>query len=308
MNSSHSTQPAQGVYAALATPRRKNAAEPDTAALLDYLDTVVRKGVNGIVLFGSTGEFVHFDLADRIHALNLAIRRSRVPVIVNVSHSTLDGAIALADDAKDRGAAGLLLMPPYFYRYGEQEIEEFYFRFAKTIGQDVPIYLYNLPFYTHGLSPELATRLLRSGLFGGIKDSSGDWNLFQALAALRRTLEFRLFVGNDRLYAKAYRENADGVVSGIAAALPELIVAMNRALRQGNEERICFLDKQLQQFLDRIERFPGSTGVKQAAVARGWGLSYMAVPLGASGTAELNSFQSWLEDWIPSILKECEKP
>jgi dihydrodipicolinate synthase/N-acetylneuraminate lyase len=302
------TQPAQGVYAALATPRRKNLPEPDTAALLDYLDTVVRTGVNGIVLFGSTGEFVHFDLADRIHALNLAIRRSRVPVLVNVSHSTLDGAVTLADDAKDRGAAGLLLMPPYFYRYADQEIEEFYLIFAKAIGQDVPIYLYNLPLYTSALSAELVTRLLQSGLFGGIKDSSGDWNLFQSLAALHGTLEFRLFAGNDRLYVRACQEGADGVVSGIAAALPELIVAIHRALQRRDEERICLLDRHLQQFLDRIERFPGSTGVKQAAVARGWGLLHMAVPLGASGTAELNSFRSWLDEWMPSILKECEKP
>ena len=77
---------ASGIYAALATPRRKDRVEPDTAAFLDYLDEVIRAGVDGIVLFGSTGEFVHFDAVDRMQTLNLAIRRSRVPVLVNISH------------------------------------------------------------------------------------------------------------------------------------------------------------------------------------------------------------------------------
>src|SRR5689334_12161275 len=116
---------ADGVYAALATPRRKGLAEPDTVGILDYLDAVAQGGVDGVLLFGSTGEFVHFDIADRIHNLSLAIRRSRVPVLVNVSHSTLDGAVLLADDAIACGAAGVLVMPPYFFRYSESDIEQF---------------------------------------------------------------------------------------------------------------------------------------------------------------------------------------
>src|SRR6185312_10120411 len=110
-------------------------AEPDTAALLDYVDTVTRAGVDGLVLFAAIGEFVHFDAADRTHALKMAIRRSRVPVLVNVSHSTLDGALALADGAIDSGAAGLLVLPPYFYRYRQDDIYEFYMRFRSEVAE-----------------------------------------------------------------------------------------------------------------------------------------------------------------------------
>src|SRR5438552_19188477 len=100
--------PASGVYAALATPRRPNSIEADAAALLDYLDAIVRAGVDGLVLFGSTGEFVHFDLGERMRLLMFAVRRSRVPVLVNVSHSTLVGAVDLAEHAVEIGASGLL--------------------------------------------------------------------------------------------------------------------------------------------------------------------------------------------------------
>src|SRR5437763_11073546 len=106
---------ASGVYAALGTPRRPNSTEADGAAMLDYLDAVVQAGVDGLVLFGSTGEFVHFEIEERTRVVSLAIRRSRVPVLVNVSHSTLAGSVELAENASDAGASGLLLMPPYFY-------------------------------------------------------------------------------------------------------------------------------------------------------------------------------------------------
>ena len=106
------SQLAHGVYAALATPLRRNATEPDTGAFLDYVDVVARTGVNGLVLFGATGEFIHFDAARRAHTLNLVLKRSRLPVLVNVSHSSLGGALELAEDAIDAGASGVLVMPP----------------------------------------------------------------------------------------------------------------------------------------------------------------------------------------------------
>ena len=61
----------------------------DLAALLEMVDFLCSAGVDGIVLFGSTGEFVHFETADRARALSLAVKRSRCPVYANVSHSNL---------------------------------------------------------------------------------------------------------------------------------------------------------------------------------------------------------------------------
>ena len=195
----HSAFPAlaEGVYAALATPCREDSIEPDTAALLDYVDIVARAGVDGLVLFGTTGEFVHYDVAERIRTFGLAIRRSRVPVLVNVSHSTLDGALILAESAMGSGAAGILVMPPYFYRYSDGEILRFYLQFIELIEQRIPTYLDNAPAFTNPISESLAQRLLDTGLFAGIKDSSGDWELFQKLNEMRHRHDFRLLSGNE---------------------------------------------------------------------------------------------------------------
>ncbi|MGA8028297.1 MAG: dihydrodipicolinate synthase family protein [Bryobacteraceae bacterium] len=296
---------ASGVYAALATPRRPNSTEADCAALLDYLDTVARAGVDGFVLFGSTGEFVHFDIAERMRVVMLAIRRSRVPVLVNVSHSSLAGAVDLAADAIRTGAAGLMLMPPYFYRYTDDQIFAFYREFARLSGGDVPVYLYNLPFFTNPISMNLADRLFRSGAFAGIKDSSGEWETFKALRALQASCPFTLLAGHESIYVRARRAGADGIISGVAAAVPELVVAIDRAIRASDFARAQRLNLMLQEFVGWIGKFPATVGIKQAAATRGWKLNQFALPFDQKGSSDLIAFQQWFRAWLPVTLSEC---
>lgn len=307
MAKSKEPPPPSGVYAALATPRRPETNEADAAALLDYLDTVVRAGVNGLVLFGSTGEFVHFDLGERMRALTLAIKRSRVPVLVNVSHSTLTGALDLAENAIHAEAAGLLLMPPYFYHYTDAQLIEFYGQFVHFVSGQTPVYLYNLPFFTNPISGPLAVRLLSSGAFAGIKDSSGDWRLFETLRDLRGKVPFTLMVGSESLFLRCRSAGADGIVSGVAAAIPELLVAIERSIRAGDCERANRLNTRLIEFVDWIEKFPAAIGIKQAAVARGWKLNQFPFPLDDDTQADLAGFHHWLHEWLPAVLKESSE-
>ncbi len=293
---------AGGVYTALATPRLRDAVEVDASALFDYLDTIVDAGVDGVVLFGSTGEFVHFDVAERMRALSLASRRCRVPLLVNVSHSTLGGALDLAENALDSCASGLLLMPPYFYRYNDEQIYEFYCRFASALDAKMPIYLYNIPVFTNPLTASLATRLLTTGQFAGIKDSSGDWQLFEELQSLHAKLPFQLMIGSDPLYFRARPLGADGIVSGVAAALPELIVALDRALSANDLPRAAKLNTLLDEFIGWIDRFPAPVGVRRAAVARGWKLQHSSLPFDERTAAGLQEFEQWFVAWLPGVL------
>jgi 4-hydroxy-tetrahydrodipicolinate synthase len=307
MGESKQPLPASGVYAALATPRRSSSLEGDAAALLDYLDEITRAGVNGLVLFGATGEFVHFDVGERMRLLMFAVRRSRVPVLVNVSHSTLVGAVELAEHALEVGAAGVLLMPPYFYSYGDGQLARFYEDFVRFLGGKIPIYLYNLPSFTNRISAQLAQALLSSGAFAGIKDSSGEWQMFEALNALQPKRPFKLLIGNESLYLRARAAGADGVVSGVAAALPELLVAIDEAFCNSKLERAQQLDLHLQQFVEWLDKFPTTVGIKQTAAARGWKHEQFAIPLDEQTTAILSAFRDWLRDWIPMVLSECRQ-
>jgi 4-hydroxy-tetrahydrodipicolinate synthase len=122
-------QPLSGVIAAAVTPHKRGT-EPDIGATLELIDFLCAAGVQAIALLGSTGEFVNLNFDDRVRLVYLAVKRSRIPVLAGVSHSTLDGAMALGCEASAAGAAGLLLMPPFFFRYRQPEIHEFYLRFA----------------------------------------------------------------------------------------------------------------------------------------------------------------------------------
>ena len=63
-----------------------------------------------------------------------------------------------------------------------------------------------------------ACAILETGQFAGIKDSSGNTEIFDALHALRQRMPFRLLLGNERLLA-SHRALADGVISGCACGL-----------------------------------------------------------------------------------------
>jgi dihydrodipicolinate synthase/N-acetylneuraminate lyase len=294
MSLSDRNELAHGVYAELLTPRRPGVVAPDTGALLDYVDNVARAGVDGLVLFGVTGEFVHFDMPDRMHALRMAIRRSRVPVLVNVSHSTLDGAIALADDALSSGAAGVLLLPPCFYPHSDEQLAEFYLQFRKNVSPEMPVYAYDHPYCRNRVSRPLAERLLATGEFAGVIATTED--IFE---------HPRILIADERVYFGARRRGAAGCVSQVAAALPELLVALDRAIRSQSESRATLLNAHLQDFLEHTEQLPPLTGISAAAAGRGWKLVHPPVPLDRGARHDLDEFVEWLRGWLPAMLKAC---
>jgi 4-hydroxy-tetrahydrodipicolinate synthase len=293
-----------GVYAAAITPRREGPGI-DLAGVFDLLDFLGRGGVDGIALMGSTGEFLHFPVIERCRLISLAVRRSRVPILAGVSHSTFDGALALAREAAIAGAAGVLLMPPYFFSYTQEEVRHFYLQFAEAMKGSVPIFLYNIPAYTTAISALLAVELLATGMFAGIKDSTASWDEFEALRAARERCPFTLMAGQDVLYSRARLAGADGVISGIASAIPELHVALDRALLGGQTERAESLDLRLQEFVAWIAEFPAPVAIREAAAMRGMRPGPPAAPAGPEAKRRLAEFGEWFRAWLPEMLREC---
>src|SRR5439155_23508278 len=118
------------IHVAAVTPHRDSGHQADLAATLELVDYLCAARVHGIALLGSTGEFLHLSLEHRAHLVRMAVKRSRVPVMAGVTHSTLDGAVTLAEQAAQAGAAAVLVMPPYFFPYQQSEVGELYLRFS----------------------------------------------------------------------------------------------------------------------------------------------------------------------------------
>ncbi len=295
-----------GVYTAVITPRREGESEVDLGAMLEVIDFVTARGSDGVVLFGSTGEFPHFTIEERARFIALATKRSRVPVLANVSHSTLDGSIELAEQAAAAGVAGVLIMPPYFFRYDDEAVRAFMLEFAEQVGKWTPIYLYNIPLFTNPLALSTAEQLLRSGAYAGIKDSGGDWAYLARLIEVARDSKTIVLCGHDPMYSRARRAGAHGTVSGIASATPELLCALHRAIDAGDDARAARLDSRVAELASRLARFPIPIGVREAAAARGIPAGGNACPLSPQQRLELDQFRIWFRAWIQEVLDECK--
>jgi dihydrodipicolinate synthase/N-acetylneuraminate lyase len=296
---------AAGVYAAAITPRRERQVDVDLGAMLEVIDFLGAQPVQGIVLFGATGEFVHFTLEERSRYVALLAKRSRVPVMANVSHSTLDGAVMMVEEAMTAGIAGVLIMPPHYYRYSPGTVEAFLLEFASQAAKRLPVFLYNIPAFTDAISTESVERLMATGMFAGIKDSSGDPRVLEELIRIRAKHPFTLLVGHDRLFATARRKGADGAISGVACAVPELLVALDRMLCSGDEAKAETLDARLHEFLGAICELPVPAGIKSAAAVRGIKSGPLCAPPGPELQKKIENFQSWFRDWLPGVQSEC---
>lgn len=301
----HTTAGLSGVNVAALTPRRAGETRPDPGALFPLLEFLAASGVRGIVLMGSTGEFTHFDLDERRRLIEQAVRAGVAPIVACVAHSTLDGALLLARAAAAAGAAALLIMPPYFFRYRQSEVKEYLLRFAAELKGAAPVYLYNIPFFTNELTAETAVELLSTGLFAGIKDSSGRWDNFVKLRAARQRCGFRLLIGNDVLFTPARMAGADGVISGCACAVPELLVALDRAITGSDAEKRERLDARLHEFIAWVDSFPAPVAIREALAARGIPTGSHAAPLSPEEQRRLTHFRAWFAEWLPQVLKEC---
>jgi 4-hydroxy-tetrahydrodipicolinate synthase len=286
-----------GIFPAAITPHHPKSREADYSGALDMVDFLAAAGVDGICLFGSTGEFINYSFGERQRMLSLAAKRSRVPIIAGVSHSTLSGALQLADDAIRAGADALMLMPPYFYRYAQTEVEQFYRDFARETADALPILLYNIPAFTTGIEIPTVRRLFETGRCAGIKDSSGDWPNFEQLLALKRELPFALFGGPELLVGRSLHAGADGIISGCACAVPELFVALTRAIAANDRPLADTLDARIVQLANWAARFPWPVAIRRAMELRGQKSGPLAVPLSPPSQKTLDDFSAWFRQW-----------
>jgi 4-hydroxy-tetrahydrodipicolinate synthase len=300
------TSPIQGVYAAAVTPRRLGTEDINLGAMWDLIDFLVAHGVQGIVLLGATGEFVHFSAAERMRMMGLAAKRSRVPVIFNCSHSSFDGVVELTEAAEGAGAAGVLVMPPYFFRYAQAQIADFYRQVVESTEIQTPLLLYNVPQFTNPLTFETASELLREGTAQGIKDSSDHASLFQSLQALRQEQTFSLMLGNDSLTVPLRSTGCDGIISGVACAIPELVISLDHAIAGGVVEVVTRLEARLRQFIEQSDKLPTPVCIKEATAARGLKLGPHALACEGEIYQEIGAFREWFQDWLPTVLSECK--
>ena len=222
------------IYAAVLTPFGDDE-DLALAYVPRYLDFLLQRGVDGLLVLGTNGEFASLTLNERTAVLEafLEAARGRVPVIVNIGATAVPDVIALARHAARCGADGVALLPPYYFPLTDAGFTALAERAAEAFGR--AIYLYNIPRYTgYAIPSEVVATCVDRGLARGLKDSSQDLAYFADVRA--RVPNAELYVGSDTTLVEGLEAGADGVVSGMANTYPDLIAAVVRAYRDGSPE------------------------------------------------------------------------
>ncbi|PQZ27233.1 dihydrodipicolinate synthase family protein [Ochrobactrum vermis] len=208
-------------------------------ALGGLLERIQEAGADSIGLLGSTGSYAFLTREQRLHTLKTAVKciDGRTPIIVGVGALRTDDTQALARDAADAGADGLLLAPVSYTPLTQEEVFQHFKAVAATT--DLPLCVYNNPGTTKFIfSDELIARLANVKNIGAIKmplPANGDY--VGAISKLRAEAPSSFAVGysGDWGAADALLAGADAWYSVVAGILPAPALALTRAAQSGNK-------------------------------------------------------------------------
>jgi len=201
-----------GPMPALTTPFRDDFSI-DEEAFASNVDRLFAAGATGMVVAGCTGEFWALTLAERAALARAAVAagRGRGPIIVGTGAIREAEIVDQIHAAKEAGADGALVLPPYFVRLGDNELVR-HFESVDTQSA-LPLVLYNIPGNAgNAIGPELADRLADLDRVVAIKESGGDWTNFHA-TLLRVRDRLRVFCGPSSVFGVAATlAGADGLI------------------------------------------------------------------------------------------------
>lgn len=296
-----------GVLAALVTPVTESG-RIDFGRLEQIVDFVLGRGVRGICLGGATSEFPHFELEERKELITAVSRQvaGRGWLVTAVGALTLHQIQQLGEHALASGSQALLLPMPYFYRYGQEDLEHFCRENVRRL--DAPWMIYNLPSFTNPLRWETIYRLLlHEPRIVGVKDSSGDLEIQQRLAEARRDRPFTLLVGSDSVFLPGLKQGWDGVISGVASFCPELLVALYENFVGGDLEGAEECQRLLEELIAQVDRLPFPWGIRAGQEVRGIPTGPRAFPLSSRRREEEGRLKAWLEGWLDQHLPRLQQ-
>jgi len=213
--------------------------EFDEATYARLVSRLVAAGVDSIGALGSTGSYAYLDRDERRRVARAAVRNAgNVPVIIGIGALRTSQVQALAHDAQDAGAAGVLLSAVSYQPLTDDDV--FGLFSDVTTELSVPLVVYDNPGTTHfRFTDDLFARVATLPGVASIKISpvSTDPAAARArVAALRELIPAHVTIGvsGDGAGAAGLTAGCDAWYSVIGGLLPERAVAITRAARSGD--------------------------------------------------------------------------
>jgi 4-hydroxy-tetrahydrodipicolinate synthase len=305
MDTKTGKQELRGIIPPMVTPLLENG-ELDVEGVGNLVEHLIKGGVSGIFILGTTGETQHLSFKTRKELIKKTCEftAGRAPVLVGITDTSLCESLDLAALSADCKAFAAVAAPPYYYALGQPELIEYYEALADRSA--LPLYLYNMPSHTKVMiEPETVLTLSGHGRILGLKDSSANSVYFHKLLYLIRSRpDFGLFVGPEEMMASVVLMGAHGGITGGANLYPNLFVNLYHAALNRNMEQVAALQEKIMAVgneLYSIGRFGSSyiKGLKTALALKGICGSSLAIPF--------NRFREPEQGRVKQALAHLEK-
>jgi 4-hydroxy-tetrahydrodipicolinate synthase len=234
----------EGVLSPVITPFRKDYA-PDAGRFVRHCRWLLKSGCAGLAVFGTNSEANSMSVAEK-RALLEALVAGGVPaasLMPGTGHCALSDSIEMTRAAVELGCAGVLMLPPFYYK-GVSD-EGLYRSFAEVIervgDERLQLYLYHIPPVSQvPISLGLIEKLLAKypGIVAGAKDSSGDWANTKAMLEAFAKDGFDVFAGSEAFLLDNMRHGGKGCITATGNINPGPIANVYRNWRSAEADKL----------------------------------------------------------------------
>ncbi len=267
----------KGAATAVITPMKGR--EVDYDAFAGIIDFQLEKGIDALVVCGTTGEASTLTDKEQIDTIGFAVKRvgGRVPVIAGAGSNDTAHAISLCKGSCEVGADGLLVVTPYYNKTSQRGLIHMYTQIADAV--DKPLILYNVPSRT-GMNIEPATyaALADHPNISGIKEASGNFSKMVETVALVGD-KLALYSGNDDQIVPTLALGGCGVISVLSNVLPAETSKMCHLFFEGNTQQALAMQCEYLPLINALFSDVNPIPVKEAMAMLGFCSADMREPL-----------------------------
>ena len=282
------------ILAAMLTPMRDDGsvAPERLPALVDF---ILSRGVDGLYAGGSTGECVLLGRDERAELLGALASEAagRCSLVAHVGAASTDDAVALARLAGRTGYNAVAAIPPYYYKYGFQEIADYYAAIADAAG--LPLIVYNIPALTGvDLGTDQLLELLSDPQVGGIKYTDKD--LYQYSRLRKAAPGKRFYFGTDEMFLSAVASGTDGGIGSTYNLIGDVYVGIRAAVEEGDIATARELQAKANDLIEILIETGVVPGLKHAMNRIGVPVGGCRRPFRPPPPDAIRKLEAWMDD------------
>jgi dihydrodipicolinate synthase/N-acetylneuraminate lyase len=255
----------------------------DRAKTQWHMNWMLKNGVDGLFVTGSYGAGPLMSVEERVEVFKLAkeviANFTGKSLIAHVGTADTASAVRLAKEAEKVGVDAIGAVPPFYYKYSEEEVLKYYEEIIKAV--NLPVYAYNNPKTTRfSFTTDTVEKLQKLGA-AGLKDSSLDMKFLSQVYynVKNNKRDFQVIIGTEVGCLPMYLMGIDTIIGGMCNYVPELVSMMYKLVKEGPREKAEKVYEAMMSFR-KIMSIADSTIVSHMALyARGFDAGYPRHPM-----------------------------